>query len=224
MKAAIQKAYALDTPPECEAAGPDAWSIEGAARFANRLLWSALMDVVAVEQAGAAGRPISAEKQELADDACVWIAGAQDCRVTFDMCVELLFSSDIPDLADRLREAIEAEPARVLTLVAEAMREAEYEAARYSFMQRTPVDDAAPQTTVDQVQEPDPGKSDRTSNTGAAELMIDLPPLPVPNTIEVRALAGGQYLLPLFDSEEDLEHLASADDYRSAPIERLRGM
>ncbi|WP_454744118.1 hypothetical protein [Cupriavidus necator] len=224
MKSAIQKAYALDTPPECEAAGPDAWRIEGAARFANRLLWSALIDVVAVEQAGAAGRPISAEKQELADDARVWIAGAQDCRVTFDMCVELLFSSDIPDLADKLREAIEAEPARVLTLVEEAMREAEYEAARYSFMQRTPVDDAEPQANVDQVQAADSGKGDQVSSSGAHEMMIELPPLPVPNTIEVRVLAGGQYLLPLFDSEEELEHLAGADDYRSAPFERLRGM
>lgn len=240
MKAAIQKAYALDTPRESEGgAGPDAWNVEGAARFANRLLWSALVDIVAVEDANSAGRAVSAEKQDLATSARVWIAGAEDCPVTFDICVELLFSSDIPDLADKLRDAIEADPSRVLALVEEAMREAEYESTVYRFMQRAPTEDAPSEPVVEAAQVPGEAATSlpthatawKLPETGRASgqavinpMMVDVPPLPVQSAIAVRVLAGGQYLLPLFDEQEDLDQIVSAYDDRSARSHLARGM
>ncbi|QYY33720.1 hypothetical protein K2O51_31245 (plasmid) [Cupriavidus pinatubonensis] len=224
MKAAIRKAYALDTPPESEGTGPDAWNVEGAARFANRLLWSALVDIVAVEKAIAANQPVSPEKQELAVDSRVWIGGAEDCPVTFDTCVELLFSSEIPDLADKLRIAIEADPARVLALVEEAMREAEYESTVYRFMQRGPGEQQAAPLEEYRVQAT--GIVERTSiaETAAAAMLVEVPALPVQSAVAVRALAGGQYLLPLFDDPDELDQLVSAYDSRSARYERARGM
>jgi hypothetical protein len=226
MKAAIKKAYAFDTPPPAgEGAGPDAWNVEGAARFANRLLWSALVDIVAVEKAIAAGQPVSAEKQELALDSRVWIGGAEECPVTFDTCVELLFSSEIPDLADKLRVAIEADPMRVLELVEAAMREAEYESTVYRFMQRGPTGEVSEpdveqaQAAPASVQELNP-----VTEASAAALLVEVPPLPVQSAIAVRALAGGQYLLPLFEDADEMDQLAIAHDSRSARYERARGM
>lgn len=239
MKTAIQKAYALDTPRESEGgAGRDAWDVEGAARFANRLLWSALVDIVAAENAVSAGRTLSAEKQELANDARTWVAGAEGCRVTFDVCVELLFSSDIPDLADKLRDAIDADANRVLELVEEAMREAEYESTVYRHMQRAPGEETLAVQKVKDACEPDEETSEaahaevwappvtETAATHAltTAMMIDVPTLPVQSAIAVRVLAGGQYLLPLFDDQEDLDQLVSAYDGGRARSQRARGM
>ncbi|WP_432263452.1 hypothetical protein [Cupriavidus sp. TMH.W2] len=240
MKAAITKAYALDTPRESEGgAGPDAWNVEGAARFANRLLWSALVDIVAVDDANSAGRAVSTEKQDLATSARVWIAGAEDCRVTFDICVELLFSSDIPDLADKLRDAIEADPSRVLALVEVAMREAEYESTVYRFMQRASAEDAASEQVVEAAHVPSEVATSLPTHATAwkhpetpcvstqavtTALMVDVPPLPVQSSIAVRVLAGGQYLLPLFGDQEDPDRFVGAYDDGSARSQRPRGM
>ncbi|WP_342051299.1 MULTISPECIES: hypothetical protein [unclassified Cupriavidus] len=238
MKAAIQKAYALDTPREVDGGnGQDAWNVEGAARFANRLLWSALVDFVAVHEADAVGRAVSAEKRELANDARTWIAGAEDCRVTFDMCVELLFSSEIEDLAARLRDAIEVDPKRVLAVVEEAMREAEYESTVYRFMQRGS-DDELPAFAVTQADDqvvsvpslspawtpPDRERGEVSAHTLTDAMAVDVPPLPVQSSVSVRGLTGGQYLLPLFEDQEEVDQYVSAYDGRSARSERVRGM
>lgn len=238
MKAAIHKAYALDTPPEAEGGtGPDAWNVEGAARFANRLLWSALVDLVAVQEADAAGRAVSVAKRELATDARTWIAGAEGCRVTFDVCVELLFSSEIADLADKLRDAIEIDPSRVLAVVEEAMREAEYESTVYRFMQRG----SDEELSADAMSQPDdearrvpsltppwtaPDRQDAETPTHAltAAMAVEVPPLPVQSAVSVRGLTGGQYLLPLFDDQEEVDQYVNAYDDRSARSQRVRGM
>jgi len=238
MKAAIQRAYTLDTPRESEGgAGQDAWNVEGSARFANRLPWSALVDIVALQKADSSGLAVSGEARELANDARTWIAGAEDCRVTFEVCVELLFSSDIPELADKLREAIEADPSRVLQLVEQAMREAEHESAMYPTMQRGPAgetpseendeaeltEDVSPQREHGLAWLP-PAAHRASTDTVTTALMVEVPPLPVQSAISLGVLAGGQYLLPLFDDQDDMDQFASAYDARSTRAQRARGM